>query len=116
TTPMMLLLLYASRIGLMDLSRPTVMGIITPGNNTVFRNGRIGKMSGTGSLLISSSSSLDIKGKNSVSSVMKNEGIWSKLSNINNPDLLPQWQCTPLRMYKRECFNSHANPGSNRRK
>jgi hypothetical protein len=51
----------------MDLSLPTVIGITTPGNKTVFRNGRIGKISGTSSELIASSSSEDNKGMNSVS-------------------------------------------------
>jgi hypothetical protein len=29
-------------INLMDLSRPAVIGITTPGNSTMFRNGKIG--------------------------------------------------------------------------
>src|ERR1700743_2995534 len=60
--------LLASRISLMDLSRPTVMGITTPGKSTVLRSGSIGNTSGTCSLFISASSSDDISGKNSESS------------------------------------------------
>jgi hypothetical protein len=41
----------------MDLSRPAVIGITTPGNSTMFRNGKIGSESGNSSLIISSSSS-----------------------------------------------------------
>jgi hypothetical protein len=33
---------FASFINLMDLSRPAVIGITTPGNSTMFRNGKIG--------------------------------------------------------------------------
>jgi hypothetical protein len=32
-------------INLMDLSRPAVIGITTPGNSTMFRNGKIGSES-----------------------------------------------------------------------
>ena len=41
-TPMVLVLLLASRIRRMDLSRPTVMGMTTPGKRTVLRSGRMG--------------------------------------------------------------------------
>src|SRR5260221_3489868 len=77
--------LLASRISLIDLSLPTVIGITTSGNNTVFRSGKIDKTSGTCSLFISSSSSDDINGKNSESSfisgkvLLKSNG--SKLIN-----------------------------------
>jgi hypothetical protein len=47
---------FASFINLMDLSRPAVIGITTPGNSTMFRNGKIGSESGNSSLIISSSS------------------------------------------------------------
>ena len=47
----------ASLINLMDLSRPAVIGITTPGNKTIFRNGKIANVSGNASLFISSSSS-----------------------------------------------------------
>jgi hypothetical protein len=40
----------------MDLSRPAVIGITTPGNSTMFR-GKIEGESGNSSLIISSSSS-----------------------------------------------------------
>src|SRR5471030_886376 len=60
--------LLASRISLIDLSRPTVIGITTPGNKTVFRSGNIDKTAGSCSLFISSSSSVDMSGKNSESS------------------------------------------------
>src|ERR1700754_325350 len=60
--------LLASRINLIDLSLPTVIGITTPGNNTVLRKGNMDNTSGSSSLFISSSSSDDISGKNSESS------------------------------------------------
>src|ERR1700754_1614767 len=60
--------LLASRINLIDLSLPTVIGITTPGNNTVLRKGNMDNTSGICSLFISSSSSVDISGKNSESS------------------------------------------------
>jgi hypothetical protein len=55
----------------MDLSLPTVMGITTPGNNTVFLRGKIDSISGVSSEFITSSSSDVSKGKNSVSSFIK---------------------------------------------
>ncbi|NDH68080.1 MAG: hypothetical protein EBY22_09305 [Gammaproteobacteria bacterium] len=64
-----------------DLSRPTVIGITTPGNRTVFLKGRIDRVSGVCSLFISSSSSCDISGKNSVSSFINGSvRLKSKLS------------------------------------
>ena len=56
-----------------DLSLPIVMGIITPGNKTVFLNGNIGMVSGASSLEILASSSSLINGKNSVSSFNKSD-------------------------------------------
>jgi hypothetical protein len=44
----------------MDLSRPAVIGITTPGNSTMFRNGKIGSESGNSSLIISSSGSTTV--------------------------------------------------------
>jgi hypothetical protein len=43
------------------------MGMTTPGKSTVFFNGRIGRISGTSSEFINSSSSDESKGMNSVS-------------------------------------------------
>ena len=57
--------MLASLINFIDLSRPAVIGITTPGNNTVLRNDNIGKDSGNSSLAIFSSSSGVIKGINS---------------------------------------------------
>ena len=57
----------ASLMSLMDLSRPAVIGITTPGNKTVFRNGKIGTTSGSDSLSKASSSSVVIKGIKSAS-------------------------------------------------
>ena len=54
-------------ISLMDLSRPAVIGITTPGNKTILRKGKIGKDSGNSSLFISSSSSGVNNGINSAS-------------------------------------------------
>ena len=51
----------------MDLSLPTVIGITTPGNNTLFRKGRIGRFSGNTCLFTVSSSSAVVKGINSAS-------------------------------------------------
>ena len=51
----------------MDLSLPTVIGITTPGNKTLFRRGRIGSSSGKTCLFTFSSSSAVIKGINSAS-------------------------------------------------
>jgi hypothetical protein len=48
-------------------SRPTVMGITTPGNSTVLRKGRMGSSGGVFSAFINSSSSAVINGINSVS-------------------------------------------------
>ncbi len=67
TTPIILSDLYASLINLMDLSRPTVIGITTPGNKTVFRKGNIESTSGMFSEFICSSSSLVNKGIKSLS-------------------------------------------------
>ncbi len=67
---MVLFPLFASLISLIDLSRPAVIGITTPGNKTVFRIGKIGRISGISSLFIFSSSSGVINGINSAS--------WSK--------------------------------------
>src|ERR1044072_9308951 len=50
--------LYASLMRRMDLSRPTVIGITTPGKRTVLRRGSMGNSSGMTSLFICSSSSL----------------------------------------------------------
>ena len=55
-------------MSLIDLSLPIVIGMITPGNKTVFLNGNMGITSGASSLEIFASSSSLIKGKNSVSS------------------------------------------------
>ena len=52
----------------MDLSLPTVMGMTTPGNKTVFLRGRMGKSSGTSLWSSTSSSSSDISGIKSLSS------------------------------------------------
>ena len=68
TTPIILFPLFVSFINLMDLSRPAVIGTTTPGNKTVFRRGKIGRISGNSSLSIASSSSKVIKGINSASS------------------------------------------------
>ena len=46
TTPMILFPLFASCINLIDLSRPTVIGITTPGKSTLFRKGKIGSSFG----------------------------------------------------------------------
>ena len=70
TTPTNLSDLYESDTALMLLSRPTVMGITTPGNNTVFLSGRMGNSSGIGcgSDPASSSSFKGMIGMNSISS------------------------------------------------
>src|SRR5690554_365463 len=60
--------LLDSLISLIDLSRPAVMGITTPGKRTVFLKGKIGSVSGRFSFSIASSSSIDISGINSASS------------------------------------------------
>src|ERR1044072_57203 len=65
--------LYASLMRRMDLSRPTVIGITTPGKRTVLRRGSMGNSSGMTSLFICSSSSLLINGINSVSSSLAGE-------------------------------------------
>ena len=70
----------------MDLSLPAVIGITTPGNSTVFLNGKIGKTSGISSLLIISSSSGVINGINSESSFRIFDR--DKLSNVIIFDLL----------------------------
>ena len=49
------------------MSRPTVIGMTTPGNKTLFLSGRIGKFSGKSCLLTVSSSSAVVKGINSAS-------------------------------------------------
>ena len=54
-------------MSLILLSLPSVIGITTPGNNTLFLKGKIGNLSGTSSRFILSSSSGDIRGINSVS-------------------------------------------------
>ena len=46
-----LLPLFASWINRMDLSRPTVIGITTPGKSTLFRSGRIANSSGNSWLI-----------------------------------------------------------------
>jgi hypothetical protein len=46
TTPKVLLPRYTSWIRRMLRSRPTVMGMTTPGNSTVFRKGRMGSSGG----------------------------------------------------------------------
>ena len=68
TTPINLSPEFAFLINLTDLSLVAVIGITTPGNKTVFLNGRIGRVSGILSLEIASSSSDVIKGINSDSS------------------------------------------------
>ena len=55
-------------INLTDLSLVAVIGITTPGNNTVFLRGNMGKVSGIASFDIASSSSEVIRGINSDSS------------------------------------------------
>ena len=65
TTPITLFPLFASLISFIDLSLPAVIGMTTPGNKTVLRNGNIGSVSGSASLLIFASSSGVIKGINS---------------------------------------------------
>ena len=68
----------------MDLSRPAVMGITTPGKRTVFFRGSIGTCSGRASLLSCSSSSEVISGINSASDSIS----WGdKLSKERNFDL-----------------------------
>ena len=52
-------------MSLIDLSRPAVIGITTPGNNTVFLRESMGKESGSVSFFITSSSSVVISGINS---------------------------------------------------
>ena len=59
--------LLASLINLILLSLPAVMGITTPGNNTVLRKGKIGNVSGNVSPFICSSSSGVNNGINSES-------------------------------------------------
>ena len=72
-------------MSLIDLSRPTVIGITTPGNNTVLRNGSIDKTSGISSEFMISSSSEDNNGKNSVSSLILLE---SRLFILNGSKIL----------------------------
>ena len=57
TTPIVLFPSKASLINLIDLSRPAVIGITTPGNNTMLRKGNILSSVGISSLFIASSSS-----------------------------------------------------------
>ena len=71
TTPMILFPLLASWISFILLSLPSVIGITTPGNKTLFLSGRIGNFLGTSSKYILSSSSDDINGINSVSPFTK---------------------------------------------
>ena len=67
TTPIILLFFSASFISLTERSLVTVIGIITPGNRTVFLKGNIGSVSGFFSLSIFCSSSSLKRGKNSLS-------------------------------------------------
>jgi hypothetical protein len=59
-------------------SRPTVMGMTTPGNRTVFRKGSMGNSGGVVSAFICSSSSAVINGISSVSF-----SIWSLLKRLS---------------------------------
>src|SRR6185312_6471381 len=94
--------LLASRISLIDLSLPTVMGITTPGNSTVFRRGNMDKTPGNCSLFISSSSSVDIRGKNSESSFITGNALLnsngSKLINYFLFDNDKTSHCQPLQI------------------
>ena len=85
TTPITLDPLFASLINLIDLSRPAVIGITTPGKSTVFRNGKIANESGNNSFFITSSSSVVIKG---ISSEFSSKSCNDKLSSILNFFLL----------------------------
>ena len=69
-TPIFLSPLFAILMALKDLSLEMLIGIITPGNRTVFFKGSIGNISGKSSFnfLSSSSPSIENKGKNSPSS------------------------------------------------
>ena len=67
TTPIIRSSLLAFWTNLIDLSRPTVIGITTPGNKTLLRNGRIGISFGNSALFIVSSSSWVISGIKSAS-------------------------------------------------
>src|SRR5258705_11546538 len=73
----------------MLLSRPSVMGNATPGNNTVFRNGSSAISAGISILLVSSwSLSLSgIIGKKSISSSARNDSV-SLLINGSSFDYL----------------------------
>ena len=78
TTPIVLLPWLAALIRAIEVSRPAVIGMTTPGNKTVLRRGKIGKVSGTSSRSISSSSSGESSGMSSASSSIE----WAdKLSN-----------------------------------
>jgi hypothetical protein len=75
-------------------SRPTVMGMTTPGNSTVLRKGRMGSSGGVRSAFICSSSSAVMSGMSSVSF-----SIWSELKKavsmedvVHRQDGLPGWQ------------------------
>ena len=67
-------------MSLMLLSLPRVIGITTPGNNTLFLRGKMGNLSGTSSKFILSSSSGDISGMNSVSVSITSDKPFQSLS------------------------------------
>ena len=64
---MEVLFLFASLIKLIDRSRPTVIGMTTPGKRTVLRRDSKGMLSGTSCLCIAFSSSSVMRGINSLS-------------------------------------------------
>ena len=76
---MILFVAFASFISFIDLSRPAVIGITTPGNNTVFLKGKIGTISGNDSLSNASSSSVVIRGIKSASDSISRSDKLSKL-------------------------------------
>src|SRR5690606_39886422 len=84
----------------MDLLRPTVIGMTTPGKRTVLRKGSMGNISGISALLISSSSSELSNGKNSVSSFMT-----ENTCLISNVSLLFIYICMFFRQYVRIFLN-----------
>ena len=76
---MILFVAFASFISFIDLSRPAVIGITTPGNKTVFLKGKIGTISGKDSLSNASSSSVVIRGIKSASDSISRSDKLSKL-------------------------------------
>ena len=108
STPITLVFWYAFLTSLIDLSLPIVIGITTPGNRTVLRNGRIPTICGISSVFMVSSSSGDNNGMNSESSSNKFEklkissngsfidlGVWGKAKLLVVPELstnVPKFQ------------------------